>query len=174
MPQVGLEPWTIDTHKWSYRNELRSQMAKPEVRRQDASWRNTVHAVLRWSWKRPTVQAFNFCTKCVGSPCIIHDRMPGCQPAHWTWTCGWPHNWTKLWFAGSVCHLYVWLISLTFSIGICTTRHWQTSGRLVQELNPCTVVIKNECRRSLFFDMLSMDVCTTWGTGRRPVDWCRI
>ena len=25
------------------------------------------------------------------------------------------------------------------SIGICTTRHWRTSGRLVQELNVCTV-----------------------------------
>ena len=25
------------------------------------------------------------------------------------------------------------------SMGVCTTRHWQTSGRLVQELNVCTV-----------------------------------
>ena len=25
----------------------------------------------------------------------------------------------------------------------------------------------------LFFDMLSIDVCTTSGNGRRPVDWCR-
>ena len=25
------------------------------------------------------------------------------------------------------------------SIGVCTTRHWQMSGRLVQELNACTV-----------------------------------
>ena len=25
------------------------------------------------------------------------------------------------------------------SVGFCTTRHWQTSGRLVQELNVCTV-----------------------------------
>ena len=24
-------------------------------------------------------------------------------------------------------------------MGICTARHWQTSGRLVQELNVCTV-----------------------------------
>ena len=28
---------------------------------------------------------------------------------------------------------------LTLSMGVCTTRHWQTSGRLVQELNVCTV-----------------------------------
>ena len=27
------------------------------------------------------------------------------------------------------------------SMGVCTTRHWQTSGRLVQELNVCTVYI---------------------------------
>ena len=25
------------------------------------------------------------------------------------------------------------------SMGVCTTRYWQTSGRLVQELNVCTV-----------------------------------
>ena len=28
------------------------------------------------------------------------------------------------------------------SMGVCKTRHWQTSGRLVQELNTCTVVDK--------------------------------
>ena len=27
------------------------------------------------------------------------------------------------------------------SIGVCTTRHWQTSGQLVQEINVCTVSI---------------------------------
>ena len=27
------------------------------------------------------------------------------------------------------------------SMGVCTTRHWQTSSRLVQELNVCTVHI---------------------------------
>ena len=25
------------------------------------------------------------------------------------------------------------------SMGVCTTTHWQTSGRLLQELNGCTV-----------------------------------
>ena len=29
------------------------------------------------------------------------------------------------------------------SMGVCTTRHWQTSGRLVQELNNCTVYRHN-------------------------------
>ena len=28
---------------------------------------------------------------------------------------------------------------LTLSMGVCITRHWQTSGRLVQELNVSTV-----------------------------------
>ena len=27
------------------------------------------------------------------------------------------------------------------SMGVCTTRHWQTSSRLVQELNVCTVAV---------------------------------
>ena len=26
------------------------------------------------------------------------------------------------------------------SMGVCTTKHWQTSGRLLQELNVCTVI----------------------------------
>ena len=28
------------------------------------------------------------------------------------------------------------------SMGVCTTRHWQTSGPLVQELNDCTVSVR--------------------------------
>ena len=35
-----------------------------------------------------------------------------------------------------------WVIDLflnMFCMGVCTTRHGQTSGRLVQELNVCTV-----------------------------------
>ena len=35
--------------------------------------------------------------------------------------------------------LCAWLILDTLSISVCTTRHWQTSGQLVQELNVCTV-----------------------------------
>ena len=30
-------------------------------------------------------------------------------------------------------------------MGICTTRHWQTSGQLVQELNVCTVYRDKSC-----------------------------
>ena len=35
--------------------------------------------------------------------------------------------------------LCAWLIFDTLSISVCTTRHWQTSGKLVQEVNVCTV-----------------------------------
>ena len=28
------------------------------------------------------------------------------------------------------------------SMGVCTTRHWQMSGRLVQELSACSVGLK--------------------------------
>ena len=35
---------------------------------------------------------------------------------------------------------FVYLIDMS-SNGICTTRHWQTSGRLVQELKACTVML---------------------------------
>ena len=35
-----------------------------------------------------------------------------------------------------MCLAYLFGISF---IDVCTTRHWQTSGRLVQELNACTI-----------------------------------
>ena len=31
------------------------------------------------------------------------------------------------------------------SMGVCTTRHWQTSSRLVQELNICIVLYRAPC-----------------------------
>ena len=38
------------------------------------------------------------------------------------------------------------VLGLFFDIllmGVCTTRHWQTSNRLVQELHVCTVCVKS-------------------------------
>ena len=32
-----------------------------------------------------------------------------------------------------------------FDMGVCTTRHWQTSGRLVQQFNVCTVFSPQKC-----------------------------
>ena len=36
-------------------------------------------------------------------------------------------------------HWCAWLIFDMFSVRVCSTRHWQTSGQLVQELNVRTV-----------------------------------
>ena len=45
-----------------------------------------------------------------------------------------------------ICKLRGALMCLAYlfdmlSMGVCKTRHWQTSGRLVQELNACTIYI---------------------------------
>ena len=86
---------------------------------------------------------FNSCTKCVGRPGIINDRMPDCHPVSWAWmrpqVLGLTTERSFL-----ICKLRGSLMCLsycfdTLSIGVCTTRHWQTSGRLVQEFDVCTV-----------------------------------
>ena len=33
----------------------------------------------------PTMPTFNSCTKCVGSPGIIHDSTLNCHPVSWAW-----------------------------------------------------------------------------------------
>ena len=67
----------------------------------------------------------------------------------------------------------------------CTTRHLQTSGRLVQILIACIVQPGTGippvdwCTNSMFVlynrsTGADINVCTVQlGTGRRPVDWCR-
>ena len=88
-----------------------------------------------------TVPIFNSCTKCFGSPATIHNRTP--------------HNATQ--FTGHRCmhdlttkvaliHKATWVIDVLglicfdmLPLVVCTTRYWQTLGRLVQELNVCTV-----------------------------------
>ena len=50
-----------------------------------------------------------------------------------------------------VCKLRVSLMSLADILhAVCTTRHWQTSGRLVQELNVCTLHVGCRGFASLF------------------------
>ena len=44
------------------------------------------------------------------------------------------------WVINNVLGLFLEILSL----GVCTTRHWQTSGRLVQESNVCTVTPINQ------------------------------
>ena len=53
----------------------------------------------------------------------------------------------------SICKLHGSLICLAYfltsSLGVCTIRHWQTSGRLVQELNVCTVLCNTQSNVTL-------------------------
>ena len=84
-----------------------------------------------------TVPTFNSCTKCVGSSGKIHDRMPDCLTGMGART-------TSQLNVALIRKLRGPLMCLTYyfdmlSMGVCTTRHWQTTGRLVQELNVCTV-----------------------------------
>ena len=84
---------------------------------------------------------FNSCTKCVSSPGRIDDRTPNCHLFSWAWINGLPLQLKvalscKL-CGSSMCFSYICDI---ISMGVSTTRHGQTSGRLVQELNVCTVV----------------------------------
>ena len=86
-----------------------------------------------------TVSAFNFCTKCLGIPGIMHDCTPNCHPVFWAWMR--PHVPDFASFDSNA----TWVIDVfglffgMISMGVCTIRHCQTSGQLVQELNVCTV-----------------------------------
>ena len=90
----------------------------------------------------PTVPACNYRTKCVDSPGIIHDRMHDCHTVFWAWMR--PHipdlTIERSFYSQAMPVNY--LLGVYFdmlSMGVCTTRHWQTSGRLVQELTVFTV-----------------------------------
>ena len=71
--------------------------------------------------------------KVVPSLAIIHDRID------WSYMHRWPHNWTYSFYLQAALLMFVACFFGTLSMSGCTTRHWQTSGRLVQELNVCTV-----------------------------------
>ena len=83
-----------------------------------------------------TVPTFNSCTKCLGT---IHDCKPACHQFHW-------HRCKdRLKIERDFDSQTTWVIDVlglyfdTLSTGAFTTRHWQTTGRLVQELNVHTV-----------------------------------
>ena len=94
---------------------------------------------------RGAVPTFNSCTKCLGIPGIIHDRTPGC---HQFPERGCVDDLANEW---SFCLQATWPIDvLAYSfdmlpMGVCTTRHRQMSGRLVQELNVCIVTTVYVC-----------------------------
>ena len=71
----------------------------------------------------------------MGSPGIIHDRTPDCHPVF-------GHRYLDdLTPGGSFDSHTTWVIDVLglffdmLSMGVYKTWHWQTSGRLVQEVN---------------------------------------
>ena len=84
------------------------------------------------------VPTFNSCTICQDSPGKIHFCTPDCRPASWTWMT----SQLNIILIHQLCGSFSDVLSLfsdMLSMGVCTTKHWQMSGRLVQELNVCTV-----------------------------------
>ena len=51
-------------------------------------------------------------------------------------------------FFGHAIHECLFVFLDMPSMSVCTTRHWQTSGRLVQELNVCTLLRVVHTQRS--------------------------
>ena len=80
-----------------------------------------------------TVLTFNSCTKCLGKPGMIHDRTPDCHGRHGRMD----GRKTERNYDSQVRWVtdMLGLLLDMLSMGICKTRHWQTSGQLVQELN---------------------------------------
>ena len=82
----------------------------------------------------------NCCTPCVGSPGIIRDRTPDCYPVSPGHGCRVDLTSERGFDSQTTYVIYV--PGLRFDMlftGMCATRHWQTSDRLVNELNACTV-----------------------------------
>ena len=78
-----------------------------------------------------TVTTSNSCTKCVGSPSIIHDRTSDCNPVSWSWMYVNDLTTKRNFDSQATCVIDVLgLFSDMLSMGVWTTRHWQTSGWL--------------------------------------------
>ena len=111
-----------------------------------------------WPLSAVAVPTLNFCTKCWGSPELIHDPKPDCHPVSVALMP--PELKVALIrkLRGSLmCLVYCFDM---LSMGVCTTTHWQTSGRLVQELNSVLFTLSdipqlsmefNSCRKRIFF-----------------------
>ena len=70
-------------------------------------------------------------------PGIIHNHTPNCGTVFWAWMTSQRNVALICKLHGSLTYL---TCILTLSMGVCTTRHCQTSSRLVQKLNVCTAV----------------------------------
>ena len=93
-----------------------------------------------------TVLTFNSCTKCVGSPGNIHSSTPDCHPSfpehgcrHWSMTSPLKVALIRSLRGSLMCLAYCFN---KLPMAVCTTRHWQTSSRPMQELNVWTVALK--------------------------------
>ena len=80
----------------------------------------------------------------------IHDRTPDCNPT--SWACRDDLKTERRFDSQATCAIDVlWFyIFYIFSMDVCTTRHRQTSGRLVQEFNVCTVAYKHQTSSTLY------------------------
>ena len=113
--------------------------------------------------------AFNSCTKCVGGPCIIHDRTPDCHLVFLAWIQAHVPNLKTESSFDSQATWVIDVLSLSFdmlSMCVCTARQWQTSGRRVQELNAHTLYQKSYVRfpvGNLISDLVwSLDTGAAW------------
>ena len=81
----------------------------------------------------------NSYTECFGSPGIMTTPRPIANQFPWH-RCDHTSRTSLLnvplirWLCGSLMYL-----AYSLSMDVCTTGHWHTSGRLVQELNVCIV-----------------------------------
>ena len=105
------------------------------------------------------VPTFNSYTKCKVRQVTIHDRMPDCH--------GFPGMTALISSQINVAlirELRESLMSLAYYLTcytrVCTTRHWQMSGRLVQDWNIC-IVRGSLMYLAFFLDIKSMGVCAT-------------
>ena len=77
-------------------------------------------------------------------PGIIRVHTSNCHPVSWVWINKCRSQLDvglirKIRGFELVCLAYLFYIA---SMGVCTTYHWHTPGRLVQELNVCTVLLR--------------------------------
>ena len=92
--------------------------------------------------QKTTALTFNSWNKCTPG---LHNRTPDCHLVSWTWMRPHTANTSNVKIAlirklrGSLICL-VYFFDILF-MGVCTARHWQTSGRLMQEFNACIVSV---------------------------------
>ena len=79
-----------------------------------------------------------------------HNTRPqsDCDPVSWAWMRPYVPDLTTERSFHWQATLVIDVLDM-MSMGVCTTRHWQTSGRLVRELNAATVAVNPGCKIEL-------------------------